>query len=86
MYMALRIARGFFGFIFALQVVGLLPVLSLLPNPSEITGELLAVMFVKFIVLVISGLIFFYGRTGINALHKKLKGEPHPSLAKKWSL
>ncbi|MCU7839665.1 MAG: hypothetical protein KZQ94_09830 [Candidatus Thiodiazotropha sp. (ex Troendleina suluensis)] len=86
MYLALRIIRGIFGLIFGMQVIGLLPILSLLTNPSEMSGELLAVVTVKLIALVISGAIFFYGRTGINALHKILKGEPHPSLAKKWSL
>ena len=86
MYLTLRIIRGFFGFVFVLQIIGLLPALGLLANPGEITGGMLAVIFVKFLALVITGLIFFYGRTGINALHKKLKGEPHSSLKTKWSL
>ncbi|MEW8024893.1 MAG: hypothetical protein AB2803_14495 [Candidatus Thiodiazotropha sp.] len=86
MYIALRMIRGIFGFIFALQVIGLLPAITLLAKPEQITGEMLAVLFVKFIALVISGVLFFYGRVGINALHKKFKGEPHPSLRKTWSL
>lgn len=86
MYLLLRIVRAIFGFIFALQVIGLLPILTLISTPDEFTGKLLAVVTVKLVALLISGAVFFYGRFGINALHKKFKGEPHPSLNSTWSL
>jgi len=86
MYMLLRVVRGLFGFIFALQIVGLIPVLSWFSDPSAITGALLAKVIIKLIALALTGCVFIYSRKAINALHTKFKGEPHPSLLGTWSL
>jgi len=69
-----------------MQIIGLLPVLSWLQQPSAITGYMLAILFIKIIALMIFGAAFIYGRKGINYLYNKKHGTPHPSLTTKWSL
>lgn len=86
MFGILRFIRGFCGFIFAMQIVSLFSALSWLQQPSAITGNMLAMLFIKLIALVIFGAAFIYGRKGINYLYNKKHGIPHPSLATKWSL
>ena len=68
MFGILRFIRGFCGFIFAMQIVSLFSALSWLQQPSAITGNMLAMLFIKLIALVIFGAAFIYGRKGINYL------------------
>jgi hypothetical protein len=86
MYITLRILRGIFGIIFGIQLMGLAPVLSWFDNASLITAEMWIQVALKLATLAITGCIFVYSRRGINSLHTKLKGEPHPALMSTWSL
>ena len=54
---ALRIV---IGFIAAWQILGLLPVLSWLGNLDSTTGDMWAIAFIKFVVLLISSAIFLW--------------------------
>lgn len=61
MLMTLRILRGIAGFIAVWQVIGLLPVLTnWLPNASATTGNMWAIAFVKFLVLLICSTAFYW--------------------------
>jgi len=51
-----------------MQIVSLFSALSWLQQPSAITGNMLAMLFIKLIALVIFGAAFIYGRKGINYL------------------
>ncbi len=82
MFRVLRFIRGVCGFIFALQIFGLLPMYTWLLQPDAITGHMLALAFCKVIVLVVFGGLFFALRIIINRLHAKKHGVPHPALAK----
>ena len=83
----LRFIRGFCGFIFGWQVLGLLPVLSWVQQPDAITGSMVAVLLLKLVALVVFGSLFFALRRLINHLYEKKHGTPHPVLTeKKWAL
>lgn len=83
MFGFLRLIRGICGFVFALQVLGLVPVLTWLSQPDAIDGKMVAMVVLKLVVLAVSGGLFFGLRKLINRLHEKKHGEPHPALAKK---
>lgn len=86
MFVLLRIVRGFFGMVAALQIFGLIPVLGWISSPDDITGNMMAILTIKFIVLMVAGAVFFGMRLLINSIYKKKHGSPHPSLASKWAL
>jgi hypothetical protein len=86
MFGLLRFIRGFFGFIAAWQVLGLLPVLSWLQDPASVNGNMMAMLVVKLLMMVLSVGAFFGLRALINKLHIKRHGIKHPSLEKKWAL
>ena len=86
MYALLRIIRTLFGFVFIWQILGFIPVFSWISNPGAITGNMMALVAIKLLVMAVAGCIFFYGRRVINSMHSKSKGEPHPSLTGVWSL
>lgn len=86
MYIALRIVRGLYAFIFASQVLGLLPVFSWLQDPSAITVQMFVVLLVKILALILFGALFFGLRKFINWLHMRRHAQQHPALIKAWSL
>lgn len=87
MFGLLRLIRGFCGFLFAMQIFGLLPVLTWLQQPDAITGGMWALVTIKVLALALFGWLFFGLRSIINRLHTKKHGVPHPVLAeKKWAL
>ena len=61
MFGLLRFIRGFFGFIAAWQVLGLLPVLSWLQDPASVNGNMMAMLVVKLLMMVLSVGAFFGG-------------------------
>lgn len=83
MFGTLRLIRGVAGFIFAMQIVGLLPVFTWLSNVGAITGEMMANVVLKLLAALIFGCLFFWLRGFINRKHEKKFGVLHPSLAKK---
>jgi hypothetical protein len=83
MFGILRAVRGVAGFIFALQIIGLFPVLTWFADVGAITGEMLAKVTLKIITCLIFGFLFFWLRGVINRRHEKKFGTPHPSLATK---
>ena len=86
MYTLLRLVRGFFGFVAAWQVLGLLPVLSWLQDINAVNGNMMAILVVKILAMAMSFGAFFVLRTLINKLHTKRHGTQHPALLKKWAL
>ena len=86
MYILLRLVRGFFGFIAAWQVLGLLPVFSWLQDIDAVNGNMMAILVVKILAMGMSFGVFFILRTLINKLHMKRHGTQHPALIKKWAL
>ena len=86
MYILLRLLRGFFGFIAAWQVLGLLPVFSWLQDIDAVNGNMMAILVVKILAMGMSFGVFFILRTLINKLHMKRHGTQHPALIKKWAL
>ena len=91
MFFALRVVRGIFGAVFALQILQVLEALLLLVTNYEAVnadiGKYFALLLIKTVVLAVAGFVFFWLRKLINNLHEKKYGEPHPSLAtKKWNL
>ena len=86
----LRILRGFFGFVGAWQILGLLPALTLMGNFDALVqadlGKLAALTLVKVLVASICFAVFFGLRSAINKAHCKHCGIPHPSLNRTWSL
>jgi|JI8StandDraft_2_1071088.scaffolds.fasta_scaffold40924_2 hypothetical protein len=86
MFALLRLVRGFFGLVFAFQVVHVIEALALLLKPElagAAGGALLATLLFKAVILLVSGLLFFWLRGLINRLHAKRHGVPHPSLAER---
>ena len=83
MFGLLRFIRGVCGFVFALQVLGLVPVLTWFSQPDAIDGKMMAMLVLKIGVLVVFGGLFFGLRKLINRLHEKKHGAPHPALATK---
>lgn len=83
----LRFIRGFCGFVFGLQLLGLLPAISWLQQPNAITGSMWAVVILKLMALALFGFLFFALRRLINYVHTGKYGNPHPALGdKKWAL
>ncbi|PPC80809.1 MAG: hypothetical protein CTY38_10295 [Methylotenera sp.] len=83
----LRLIRGLCGFLFVMQIVGLLPLLTWLQQPDAVTGEMWAQVIIKVLAFGLFGWLFFVLRSIINRLYKKEHGVPHPILAeKKWVL
>lgn len=83
----IRLIRGLCGFIFGMQIFGLLPVLTWLQQPDAVTGGMWAQVLVKILAMTLFGWLFFWLRGVINRLHTKTYGVPHPSLAEKqWAL
>ena len=86
MFGLLRLIRGFFGFIAAWQVLGILPVLSWLQDLGAVNGNMMAILLVKLLFMALSFGAFFGLRALINKLHIKRHGIQHPALVKKWAL
>lgn len=86
MFGLLRFIRGFFGFIAAWQVLGLLPVLSWLQDLSAVNGNMMAILVMKLLFMAMSFGAFFDLRFLINKLHTKRHGTQHPALVKAWAL
>ena len=87
MFAFFRLIRGICGFIFASQIIGLLPIITWAQEPNAVTGEMWALVFIKLGALLIFGWLFIWLRCVINRLHVKKFGKPHPALAnKKWAL
>jgi len=86
MFGLLRFIRGFCGFLFAMQIVDLFPVLTWLKQPDAVTGNMLALVFIKVVAMAIFGAMFFWLRNLINRLFTKRHGIPHPALVKQWAL
>ena len=55
MLVLLRIIRAFCGFLFAWQILGLLPVLTWLRQPDAVTGDMLAILLIKALALALFG-------------------------------
>jgi uncharacterized membrane protein len=72
----LRWVRGFFGLIAGWQVVGLLPLLGWLGSLDQVTGENLAQVFIKLVVLLVAYGIFVGMKKLINWIHSRRFGEP----------
>jgi hypothetical protein len=86
MFGLLRVIRGFFGFIAAWQVLGLLPVLSWLQDLSSVNGYMIAILVVKILVMALSFSLFFGLRALIHKVYLNRYGIQHPGLLKKWAL
>ncbi|MFC4161918.1 hypothetical protein [Chitinimonas lacunae] len=83
----LRVIRAVFGFLFALQAIGILSAIGDLGSPSIDQEKLFVVLFVKIIAALIFGPLFFGLRALINKIHTKKYGSPHPLLGKStWAL
>ena len=83
MFGILRLIRGAAGFVFAMQIVGLVPIFTWIAEPSAVTGAMMANVLLKVVAALIFGGMFFWLRGFINRRHEKKFGVPHPSLAKK---
>ncbi len=86
MFGLLRLIRGFFGFIAAWQVLGILPVLSWLQDLGAVNGNMMAILLVTLLFMALSFGAFFGLRALINKLHIKRHGIQHPALEKQWAL
>ena len=78
---SLRVVRGLFYLIAAWQVVTLLPLLSWLGTPDQVTGGMLAHLFIKVASLVICSLLTWALRKVVDWLHIRHFGTRHPALA-----
>lgn len=86
MIVALRIFRGVMGYLFAMQILTLLPVITWLQDIGAVTDGMWIQFVFKVITLVIAGELFFALRDFINKLHAKKYATPHPALVNKWGL
>ena len=82
----MRVARGAVGVLLAFQVIGVVPALTWVLDPSLVTPDMLIKLIGKFWVLAASTVLFFGLREIINALHKRWYGVSHPALARLMSL
>jgi len=82
----LRTIRLIFGLISAWQIFGFFPILTWFSNLSAVTGEMLAIVVVKMLVMLVFGSLFFGLRAFIHYLHNRWYGSPHPSLFKKMAI
>jgi hypothetical protein len=83
MFVLLRFIRGFCGFLYAFQILSLLPLFSWLDHPGEVTADMWTQSFIKAITLVLFGWLFFWLHGVINRLRIKMHGVPQPALAEK---
>jgi len=82
-----RWIRAFVGFFFWLQILGMLPVLTWIFSPTDISGEMIGMLFMKIATASIFWAVFYGLRILINDLHYRRYGSPHPILSrKKWAL
>jgi hypothetical protein len=86
---ALRIVRGIFGLIGAVQLIGLLPALSwfsrdAIYHPDFMHG--VALFFGKFVIASICIGLFFFMRKLINRIHAEKTGSTAIFLLSKWQL
>jgi apolipoprotein N-acyltransferase len=80
MYATLRTLRALAGVFFVWQLIGLLPVLTWLQNPSAVTAGMWAAVIAKLVMAAI-GIGAFVGlKKLINFLHVKNHGVPHPAF------
>lgn len=86
LFFVLRFFRGIIGFLFAMQVIGLFPILTWFQDLSAVTAEMLGFGFLKLAMAIVFGFSFFGLRAIINRIHLKKFGEPHPKLQKNWAL
>lgn len=85
-FILLRLIRAIAGLIFGWQIIGLFPALTWFSDISAITLDMYAMLSIKLLVLIWTGVMFFVLRKLINRLHNYWYGLPHPSLSKKMSL
>ena len=87
MMVFLRVIRGFIGFLFVLQIFGVVIILTWLQQPNAVTGYVFGQLLFRVVVLLLFGGLFFGLRSVINRLHSKKHGVPHPVLAeRRWAL
>lgn len=84
--LVLRLVRIIFGLVMALQILGLVPILSWPLNPQFVTGEVIAQVVIKLLVLTIATLAFFGLRRLINWLHLRNTADVGTLLRSKWAL
>ncbi|HNJ75256.1 MAG TPA: hypothetical protein PLE72_00725 [Azospira sp.] len=82
----LRILRAMLYLVAAWQVVTLLPALSWLSSPDQISGAMLTQLFLKGAVFAISGIGSKLLRILINRLHVRYFGADHPALTRRFAL
>ena len=85
-FLLLRLFRGVVGFVFGWQIILLFPILTWFSNPSAITGNMIAMVVLKIVIMVVTGVVFFGLRKYIHWLHKRWYGIPHPALSKAMAL
>jgi hypothetical protein len=85
-FFTLRAIRAIVGLIFIWQIVGMLPVLTWIASPADVTPDMAVRVFIKLCFGIIFGFIFVGLRQFISGLYFRWNGMPHPSLAKRLSL
>lgn len=83
MSITLRIFRAIAGFIFVLQIIGIIPAFT---NPESVDGHILALVFIKVVIGGICAAVFFGLRGPINSLYQKKNRTGQPALKTNWSL
>ena len=81
----LRLTRLLCGFILALQLFGLLPVLTWTMNPDAINGEVLLTLLIKVVVAIFVAGIALALRHLINRLHQARTGSTEVMIRGTWS-
>lgn len=82
----LRAIRAIVGLIFIWQIVGMLPILTWIASPADVTPDMAVRVFIKLCFGIIFGFIFMGLRRFISGLYFRWNGRPHPSLAKRLAL
>jgi len=85
-FFTLRAIRAIVGLIFIWQIVGMLPVLTWIASPADVTPDMAVRVFIKLCFGIIFGFIFMGLRRFISGLYFRWNGMPHPSLAKRLAL
>jgi hypothetical protein len=80
-FFVLRLVRGAFYAVAAFQVLGLLPALSWVLTPNEVTPSHIAQLLTKLLFLAIALTLVWSLRRLIDWLHVRQFGVPHPALA-----
>lgn len=83
--LVLRMTRLFCGFILALQLFGLLPVLTWAMTPEAVNGEAIVTLMIKVVVAMLMAGIALALRRLINWLHKARTGSSDLLIAGAWS-